>query len=124
MILNMVKVLGVSGDVTTCDACGKKNLKRTVVLEINEAEPVFYGKDCAAKAVCGRKDKAVANGIELRARAKSYIREKKELQKSDPRWTDAVIENKADNYFGCVRFVKTQARPEGFWTVYNEEFEP
>jgi hypothetical protein len=120
----MVNVRGISDEVTTCEACGKKNLKRTVVLEINEGGPVHYGTDCAAKAICGRKDKKVAHEVEMVARAKSYIKAKLELQKTDPRWTVSIIENKADVYFGCVRFIKTQTRPEGYWTVYNKEFNP
>lgn len=50
----MFKVLGLSDDVTTCDCCGKTNLKKTVVLDNGEAT-VFYGVDCAATVLRGTK---------------------------------------------------------------------
>ena len=46
----MFKMLGVSDEVTTCECCGKTNLKRTVVLQ-SDAGQVHYGVDCAAKAL-------------------------------------------------------------------------
>lgn len=45
-----MKILGISDEVTTCECCGKKNLKRTVVLTNGEGE-VHYGSECAAKAL-------------------------------------------------------------------------
>lgn len=45
-----VKVLGVTDEVTSCECCGKRNLKRTVALDLN-GETVHYGVDCAARAL-------------------------------------------------------------------------
>lgn len=45
------KFLGTCDDVTTCDCCGKKNLKRTVSLSIDDSEAVYYGVTCAARAL-------------------------------------------------------------------------
>jgi hypothetical protein len=47
------KVLGINDEQTTCDCCGRKGLKRTVVLEIwgndeNTLEIIRVGVDCAA----------------------------------------------------------------------------
>jgi hypothetical protein len=47
------KVLGINDEQTTCDCCGRKGLKRTVVLEIwendeNTLEIMRVGVDCAA----------------------------------------------------------------------------
>lgn len=44
------KVLGKNDEVTTCECCGKANLKLTVVLTDGERE-VRYGRDCAARAI-------------------------------------------------------------------------
>lgn len=42
------RVLGTTDDVTTCDVCGREDLKSTVVLSTGEAE--FYaGSDCASR---------------------------------------------------------------------------
>lgn len=46
-----VKFLGNTDDVTTCECCGKQNLKSTVALSINDADPVYYGVTCAARAL-------------------------------------------------------------------------
>lgn len=48
--MNGWKVLGINDDVTTCECCGKSNLKCTVVLTNGEGE-VHYGRDCAARAI-------------------------------------------------------------------------
>lgn len=45
------KFLGNTDDVTTCDCCGRANLKSTVALSIDDGEPVFYGVTCAAHAL-------------------------------------------------------------------------
>lgn len=43
-------VLGTTDDVTTCDCCGRANLKATVVLRNAEGDVAYYGRSCAAKA--------------------------------------------------------------------------
>lgn len=48
-----MKILGINDDVTTCECCGRANLKCTVVLTNGEGE-VHYGRDCAAKAMAGK----------------------------------------------------------------------
>ena len=49
----MTRILGISDDVTVCECCGKSNLKRTVVLDLDGAI-VHYGCDCARKAFRSR----------------------------------------------------------------------
>jgi hypothetical protein len=50
------KILGTTDDVTTCDLCGKPELKGTVVLAPLDADgaidgdAAYYGSSCAAKA--------------------------------------------------------------------------
>lgn len=50
--------LGTTDEVTTCDCCGKKDLKGTVALSINDSDPVYFGCTCAARAL-GRTTKEV-----------------------------------------------------------------
>jgi hypothetical protein len=45
--------LGTTDEVTTCDCCGKSNLKSTVVFDV-AGEIVHYGSTCAARHT-GRK---------------------------------------------------------------------
>ncbi len=48
------KLLGIVDEVTVCDCCGKKNLARTVAMENEEGETVYYGTTCAARALTGK----------------------------------------------------------------------
>lgn len=43
-----MKVLGITDSVNTCDCCGKKNLARTVAIDI-DGEVVYYGTTCATQ---------------------------------------------------------------------------
>lgn len=42
---------GITDEVDTCECCGRKDLKRTVALADETGEVVFYGTECAAKAL-------------------------------------------------------------------------
>lgn len=69
-----VKVLGTTDDCTTCECCGRENLKSTVVLSIDGGDPVHYGCDCAAREI-GRS----AAEIRKAARRANSAREDQEL---------------------------------------------
>lgn len=45
-----VKMMGISDEITTCQCCGRKNLKRTAVLDF-DGDQRYYGSDCAARAL-------------------------------------------------------------------------
>ena len=50
--MSNVRYLGTTDEVTTCDHCGRSDLKNTVALQIGEdADPVYYGVTCAAHAL-------------------------------------------------------------------------
>ena len=67
------RILGTTEENTTCDCCGKRNLKKTVVLE-SESGIVYFGVDCAAAAVLGSKKQ---RGImDNQAEAVSYAKAK------------------------------------------------
>ena len=58
------KILGISDEISTCDRCGKTNLKATVAIEVDGAEVEFWGRDCAAHAVCGNKKASSVDFVE------------------------------------------------------------
>ena len=68
------KILGITDAVSTCDCCGKKNLKRAVELENPEGDIVFFGTDCAGAALYGRKDRKNGQAAEFRARVVAKCR--------------------------------------------------
>ena len=49
--MEMARILGITDAITTCDCCGKSNLKRTVGIELESGEQVHYGVDCASKTM-------------------------------------------------------------------------
>ena len=44
-----MKVLGITDSVNICDCCGKSGLERTVGIELNNGDIVYYGTTCATK---------------------------------------------------------------------------
>lgn len=64
----MFKLLGITDEISTCDCCGRTNLKCTVALESEAGEILHYGRDCAGKALYGRKSAKNAKLTEDRAR--------------------------------------------------------
>ena len=62
------KLLGSGDEQTTCDCCGKQNLKLTVALEIDGAV-VRFGRDCAGRALLGSKSAKNSSIVENRSRA-------------------------------------------------------
>lgn len=80
-------ILGTCDDVTTCDCCGKQNLKLTVALCFDgDDRTVYYGTTCAAKATARpavdiRRDaRAADQEREARARAEEKARRDAELK--------------------------------------------
>ena len=76
----MVKFLGNTDEVTTCDCCGRKELKGTVALSIDESEPVYYGVVCAARALktdakTVRKESNAADAVKAESERKARYAE-------------------------------------------------
>lgn len=45
----MARALGTTDAVTTCDCCGKADLKCTVEIELDDGQIVHYGRVCASR---------------------------------------------------------------------------
>lgn len=70
----LAKVIGISDEVTTCECCGRTNLKRTVVISDGDGE-VYYGTECAARAMNLSKAK-VESELSMLRRAAIYTAER------------------------------------------------
>lgn len=70
-----MKILGINDDVTTCECCGRTNLKATVVLETEHGDIRHYGRDCAARAIHGTNKAVNVKSVESLGRAIGYARE-------------------------------------------------
>lgn len=68
------KILGITNDVTTCECCGRTDLKRTVVIGHTDADGnvtdiLHYGTNCAARVTkIRRTGKAIEGLAELAQR--------------------------------------------------------
>jgi hypothetical protein len=67
----MIKFLGTSDETTVCGCCGKRSLKRTVALDI-DGTVVYYGSDCAAKAMSAQGKKVTKSDVDLHADVFAY----------------------------------------------------
>lgn len=85
-----LKILGITDEKLECECCGKTNLKCTVALEMEEGGVVYYGRDCAAKALMGNNKPASVKSVESLANAIEYAREW--LRKTDAH-TSMVVGN-------------------------------
>lgn len=99
-----MKIIGINDDVTTCECCGRTNLKCTVVLETDHGDQRHYGRDCAARATVGNNNSASVKSVEALAKGISYCR--KWINKT-PRHTPRVVAN------GCLLFCRC-------WVVGSE----
>ena len=61
------KVLGKMEAERPCDCCGTNLLKTAVVIELENGTQLQVGRDCAAKAIHGRKTSANARKIDQAA---------------------------------------------------------
>jgi len=71
----MAKILGINDEQTICDCCGKKNLKKTVIIEMDD-KIVRYGTSCASK-IFRHKEATLKN----KANVMEYVRKLVSLNK-------------------------------------------
>jgi hypothetical protein len=117
--MNGVKFLGTSDEVTTCDCCGRKNLKSTVALSIEDADPVYYGVTCAARALkMGVKEVRQATSAADLAKAAAEQAERAARFEADQKPWFAYLEA---NGTGADTFSRIQSL--GGYTVAREKFQ-
>lgn len=61
------RIRGVSDECTTCEVCGREELKRTVLLETEDGDQLWAGTSCAGK-------KVGASAATIRSAANSYLK--------------------------------------------------
>ena len=102
----MLKVVGTSDEVTSCECCGKQNLKKTVALMDDEGNVRYYGCNCAAQAICKTGKKITSKDV------------RNEAKSAD---TAAKLQARADAYNLAAR-KKIQARLKAEALRIAEEF--
>ena len=79
----MARALGIEESVTTCDCCGKSNLKHTIVIELDDGDIVHYGSVCAVRNT--GKARAVIN-TEIKAETKRVREVAASELRASPEW--------------------------------------
>lgn len=69
----MIKVLGINSDTSTCECCGKTNLKKVVTLQFEDGRILSYGTTCAAKALRKNGQQISKSAIDDEYQAIAYI---------------------------------------------------
>lgn len=94
-----VILLSITDEVTTCDCCGKTNLKRVAVLQLADGSIVHYGRDCAARKLgksFGKSIDAKVSEMETFAKIREYI------ARFEGKYTPAQICNGIAGRFGYM----------------------
>src|SRR4051812_24451406 len=78
-----MRMIGTNDEYTSCDCCGRTNLKRTVILETEDGAEVRYGVDCAATALRRSGSNVSVKGLNLRADALAWVRKMLPLHPAD-----------------------------------------
>lgn len=71
--MTMKRILGICDSVTTCECCGRTNLKRTIVIGSEEGE-AYYGSVCASKFLGGSGSQQHVTRIERKAQERQVLR--------------------------------------------------
>lgn len=103
-----MRILGINDDVTTCECCGKTNLKCTVVLETNAGGQVHFGRQCAAKAMLGNKKASSVSQVEKLAKSITFAQK---WMKSTVKHTAEVVA-KSINVWGSPCWVRGEYKIE------------
>ena len=85
-----IGIVGITDEVSTCDCCGRQNLKRTVAIRDAFGEVSYYGTTCAADVL-----KRTAKDVDREAKA---VQARKDAEAAEARrvaheasmaaWTD------------------------------------
>lgn len=108
--MTRAKFLGTSDEVNTCDCCGRKGLKSTVALELDDAsDPVYYGVSCAAQALrlSAKEVRAHAKAVDDANETERRRLEDIERRKQDALW-QAYLDERVPELRG-ERFQQIQA---------------
>lgn len=104
-------LLAVTDETSTCECCGKTNLKRVAVLQLADGSVVRYGRDCAARKL----GKVVGKAIDAKVEEQNILVTIKSLiAKWAGKYSEAQIANHIHVKYGVVLTVKN-----GQWATHK-----
>lgn len=117
--------LGTSDEVTTCDCCGRADLKSTVAIEDEHGHTLYFGVVCAAKALkLPAKDVKVGTKRVDDAKAAALAAEREAAHRAEmERWRaflgalPVVVRETWGSNRGAIDIFRTQEANGGFAAV-------
>lgn len=113
-----MKIIGLSDTFTTCDCCGRKKLKKTIVLDDNGAI-LYYGTSCAAMAIYGYKESSVNTKVRNQATDAQFIAERR--KRDQVNWVNDAKE--ALSRFNQGKKWQTDPLLKRFNMVYRQRYD-
>lgn len=85
-------ILGYTDDITTCDCCGKVDLKGTYAIDLN-GDISYYGSVCAFKihGVTFEEQKEVKQNYVRRIKAEQKLNEMELVGRTDAYWVTKML---------------------------------
>jgi hypothetical protein len=100
------KIVGITDESTTCEVCGRVELKSTVVLELEDGSRLYAGSSCAAR-------KVGVKAADMRSSVKAY-RNRLEAARCDfPSYFRGLFGKTLEQYLR--EFPEHRAVPEGMY---------
>lgn len=92
-----MKVLGFSDEITTCDCCGKRNLRGTFAIETGAGEILRYGSVCVNKVYGKKRGEQIKSEAQYITRLQSVTWDRAIDLYSRGMFPSAYIEAKFEN---------------------------
>ncbi|GAA3473869.1 hypothetical protein [Nonomuraea roseola] len=132
------RVHGTTDDVTTCDLCGRVELKMTVIMialdaEGNDLDAEYFGVDCAAKAAGWTQGKVKADikAVQAEARREGERKRRERHEAEDREFTAWAVQKygitantRPEACEALVALFKSKGErraPFSFWVDYRQE---
>lgn len=116
--------LGLTDEVTTCECCGKSELKATVALETLDGGIVHYGTTCATRALGikrSAKPEEIKGAFAAKIKTNEYREKAIRLAQKEANKTNAVIyvcrDRQSKDLFYGVREAAFDANPLRYGSV-------
>ncbi len=115
-----IRFLGTSDEVSTCECCGRADLKSTVAISIDGGDAVYFGVVCAARAI-GRKSAEVKSATAAADRAKTeaerLVRLERERAAQAPWFAFLAANGRGSDVFTRIKSLGGYATAKALFTA-------
>jgi hypothetical protein len=110
-----MKALYITDEITTCECCGRSELKATVAMQLNDGGILFYGRTCAARN-SGKDQQQIKKEVraELEAAHGRTMNQLADMRRTGVVLTRQVMRDVAKSYHADVDLLM---RNWGHWAI-------